>query len=65
MNEIEIVNQYTERTGWFADWCEGCKCWSVHCPDCGASYCGSDCGCGYSIGMKRQQQKLDELLGGD
>ena len=61
MNEIEIVNEYVERTGWYVDWCEGAKCWLVHCPECGNGY-GSGCDCGYSIAMKRQQQKLDELL---
>ena len=62
MNEIEIVNEYVERTGWYVDWCDGCKIWAVHCPECGANHCGGGCDCGYSIAMERQQRKLDELL---
>ena len=62
MNEIEIVNEYVERTGWYVDWCDSCKIWAVHCPECGANRCGGGCDCGYSIAMERQQRKLDELL---
>ena len=65
MNEIEIVNEYVERTGWFVDWCESCKIWAVHCPECGANHCGGGCDCGYSIAMERQQRKLDELSVGE
>ena len=61
-NEIEIVNEYTKRTGWHASWCEGCKIWAVHCPECGAKYCGSGCDCDYMEAIRRQQNKLYERL---
>jgi len=61
-SEIRIINEYTERTGWYADWCEGCQAWTVHCPECGFSSCAG-CDWGYTESMKRQQKKLDELLG--
>jgi hypothetical protein len=61
-SQKSMVNAFVERTGIMATWCEGCKCWTVHCPECGANGCGSGCDCGYNEFLTKQQAKLDKLL---
>ena len=62
MTEKEIVDKFTSDVGIMVTWCEACKVWTVHCPECNNNHCGGWCGCGYVMMLNRQQDKLIELL---
>lgn len=57
-----IADKFTADTGIYTSYCELCKVWIVHCPECQANWCGGHCGCGYDVLLNNKQAQLDEML---
>tara|TARA_Y100000385_G_scaffold205224_1_gene212608 strand:- start:57 stop:275 length:219 start_codon:yes stop_codon:yes gene_type:complete len=57
-----MANAFTSITGIYASYCESCKFWIVHCPECNHNWCGGCCECGYTDLLNKKQAQLDEML---
>ena len=57
-----MVDSFSSVTGIHVSYCESCKIWQVHCPECRHNWCGGGCGCGYDRLLDQKQTQLDELL---
>lgn len=57
-----MADAFTSVTGIYASYCEGCKIWIVHCPQCMKNWCGGGCDCGFNMVLNKKQQQLDEML---
>jgi hypothetical protein len=57
-----MADAFTSVTGIYASWCESCKIWQVHCPECNHNWCGGGCGCGYNMLLDNKQAQLDKIL---
>ena len=60
--EKEIADKFAAEVGVMVTFCQSCQIWIVHCPECGANFCGSGCGCGYLQFLERQQARLESRL---
>lgn len=64
MNEKEIINKWTDQ-GWMVNYCEGCRCWSIHCRECGSNSCGGgncpSCSADDSVTMRYARKFWDEM----
>jgi len=56
------ADAFTSATGIYSSWCESCKMWIVHCPECNHNWCGGSCGCGYDTLLNNKQNQLCKML---
>ena len=59
--EKMMADAFTSVTGIYCSYCESCKIWQVHCPECDGNSCGH-CDCGYKILLDSKQKQLDEMM---
>ena len=58
------IDEFSAAHSVTVDWCQGCLCHTVYCPECQANECGGCHAeeCGSKKFSERMQNKLNELV---